>query len=305
MTSGGGSTSGRGQAQGLLGSHPRAAVTVSRVMQGVSSFGFAAAAAGGVTAAAITLAVASVVCLVGAAVVHSLRTMPEMLRNRTLWAVSVVGAVSLILGAQAYQMAAVATVSFLLLLVPVFAGLLAPLYGERLTRRDLVGLGIGLVGVAFFAQPSPAFDTEWLGIVLALLCGLALGLQWHQSRSLATHAYEPWATSAAQMIVPAGLGLILVLSLGLSPARAALLWLLVSGLGYAGNTALRLIGLHVLTASKAALIAPVSAITSTLLALLFLHQVPDLLTCLGAVVMVIGVVVSQWPAPTRKAGAVR
>ena len=98
--------------------------------------------------------------------------MPEMLRNRTLWAVSVVGAVSLILGAQAYQMAAVATVSFLLLLVPVFAGLLAPLYGERLTRRDLVGLGIGLVGVAFFAQPSPAFDTEWLGIVLALLCGL-------------------------------------------------------------------------------------------------------------------------------------
>ena len=236
---------------------------------------------------------------------HSLRTMPVMLRNRTLWAVSVVGAVSLILGAQAYQVAAVATVSFLLLLVPVFAGLLAPLYGERLTRRDLVGLGIGLVGVAFFAQPSPAFDTEWLGIVLALLCGLALGLQWHQSRSLATHAYEPWATSAAQMIVPAGLGLILVLSLGLSPARAALLWLLVSGLGYAGNTALRLIGLHVLTASKAALIAPVSAITSTLLALLFLHQVPDLLTCLGAVVMVIGVVVSQWPAPTRKAGAVR
>ena len=74
-------------------------MTVSRVMQGVSSFGFAAAAAGGVTAAAITLAVASVVCLVGAAVVHSLRTMPEMLRNRTLWAVSVVGAVSLILGA--------------------------------------------------------------------------------------------------------------------------------------------------------------------------------------------------------------
>ncbi len=298
-------TTGSGQTSGLLRSHPRGAVTVSRVLQGVSSFGFAAAAVGGVAAAAITLAVASAVGLVGVVVAHSVRTVPKLLGERTLWAVSMVGAASLVLGAQAYQMAAVATVSFLLLLVPVFAGLLAPLYGERLTRRDLLGLGIGLVGIAFFAQPSPAFDTEWLGIVLALLCGCALGLQWHQSRSLATRAYEPWATSVAQMIVPGGIGLVLVWVLGLAPARAALLWLIVSGIGYAGNTALRLIGLQTMTASKAALIAPVSALTSTILALLILHQVPDVLTCIGAVVMVVGVVVSQWPARAHAAACLR
>ncbi|MFI0432077.1 MAG: EamA family transporter [Candidatus Nanopelagicales bacterium] len=281
----------------LASSHPRAALTASRVLQGVASFGFAAAAAGGLAAATITLAVGSVIGIVGALAARSLGTLPRLLRDRTVVAASLVGAVALLLGAQAYQLTSVATVSFLLLLVPLFAGLLAPLYGEHLGRRELLGLAISLVGIGCFARPSPAFATEWTGIVLALLTGLALGIVWHQSRSLAQRGAEPWAMTAAQMVVPGVVGLVVVVAmLGRLPGGPALAWLVVSGVGYAGNTVLRLTGLRLLSASKAALIAPVSALTSTALAFVLLDQVPDLLTCIGAVVIVLGVVVSQWPS---------
>ncbi|MFM2437654.1 MAG: hypothetical protein RLZ55_465, partial [Actinomycetota bacterium] len=181
-------------------------------------------------------------------------------------------------------------------------GLLAPVYGERLGRRELLGLAISLVGIGCFARPSPAFATEWTGIVLALLTGLALGIVWHQSRSLAQRGAEPWAMTAAQMLVPGVVGLAVVAVLGRLPSGPALAWLVVSGVGYAGNTVLRLTGLRLLSASKAALIAPVSALTSTALAFVLLDQVPDLLTCIGAVVIVLGVVVSQWPSsdPSRR-----
>lgn len=277
--------------------HPRTAVTASRILQGVSSFGFAAAAVGGVTAASVTLAVGGMVGIVGAVAAGSMGSLPRLLVNRTVVAVSVAGAASLVLAAQAFQQAAVATVAFLLLLVPVFAGLLAPLFRERLERRDLVGLGLGVVGIVCFAQPSPVFASEWSGILLALLAALALGVVWHQSKSLATHDFEPWATSAAQMIVPASLGLAAVLLLGWLPSGASLVWLIVSGVGYTGNTVLRLVGLRYLPASRAALLAPVSALTSTFLALLLLGQVPDPLTCLGAGIIVVGVLVAQWPRP--------
>ena len=191
-----------------------------------------------------------------------------------------------------------ATVSFLLLLVPIFAGALGPLYGEHLSGFNVIGMSVSMVGIALFAQPSPDFDSEWVGIVLALLGGLALALVWHQSRTLAARGDEPWAATASQTVVPGILGLVLVLGMGSPPAGAALGWLLVSGLGYAGNTVLRLVGLRGLSASSAALIAPASALTSTALAFLVLHQVPDLTTCVGAVVIVIGLVVAQ-----RKPGA--
>lgn len=275
--------------------HPRTAVTLSRVLQGVSSFAFAAAAAGGIVAASTTLAVAGLIGLVGAAATGSSGALPALLRDRTVWAVAATGVVSLVLAAQAYQEAGVATVSFLLLLVPVYAGLMSPLFGERLTRANLLGLGISLVGIACFARPTAAFASEWLGILLALAAGAALGLIWYQSRALAARRCDPWATTAATMLVPGTAGLLFVGLLERLPTGGALAWLLVAGLGYAGNSVLRLTALRAIKASSAALIAPVSALTSTALAFALLGQVPDLLTCVGAVVVVIGVVVSQRP----------
>lgn len=282
--------------------HPRTSVTVSRVMQGVSTFGFAAAAVNGVVGAAVALAVSALAGVAGSLVAGSLGSLLVLLRDRLVWVAAGVGAVALVLAAEAYQMAAVATVSFLLLLVPLFAGLMAPLFGERLGRGDVLGMGIGLVGIACFARPSEDFESEWMGIVLALLAGLSVGLLWHQSRALARRDWDPWATTLAQTVAPGAIGLVIVLALGRLPGGHALAWLVVSGLGYAANTVLRLLGLKMLTASKAALIAPVSALTSTTLAALVLGQIPDALTLLGAVLIVVGVIVAQLPFPgTRTA----
>ena len=262
-------------------------------MQGVASFGFAAAAVGGLAAATVTLGVSASVAALGALWMGSIRVVPTMLRDRLVWEAAVVGALALVLGAQAYQLADVATVSFLLLLVPLFAGLLAPLFGEWLGRRDLLGMGIGLVGIACFARPTADFDAEWVGIALALLAGLALGLLWHQSRTLARREWEPWATTLAQTLVPGVVGIVVVVALGLQPTGTALGWLVVSGLGYAANTALRLVGLRGLAASRAALIAPVSALTASALAFLVLGQVPDALTLVGAAIIMVGLAVAQ------------
>ena len=280
-------------------------VACSRLSQGVSSFALAAAACGGLLAAAVTVAVAGIVAL-GVALAWggraSGRLVWELLRTARVWVIGVVGYISVAGAALAFHFASVATVTFLLLLVPLFAALLAPLYGERVRARQLMALGIGLVGVACFAAPSTPFADEWRGIALALLASVTLALNWHQNRSLARQLEAPWAGAAAQTLGPGAIGLTTVAFVGSWPTgTSSWLWLVVAGVGYAGNTGLRLSGLRSIPASSAALLAPISAITSSLLALVVLGQRPDALTLLGAAIIVAGVVVAATgPVPPQR-----
>lgn len=278
-----------------LRQHPRTSVTLSRVAQGVSSFAFAAAGTGGFVTTVITLSVAAVICTGAAVYLGEARQILPTLRMRNVWVISLTGFVAMFFAAQAYHLASVATVSFLLLLVPLFAGLMAPLYGERLTRNGVIGMAISIVGALLFAQPNAAFSQEWLGLLCAVIGGLALAVLWHQSRDLAAHDDALWALSASQNYPPAVIGLVVVVLGGLTPSGTSMWWLLIAGIGYSGNVILRLFGLRRLTASAAALIAPVSALVSTLLGVLILHQVPDAITWVGAAIITVGVLVSTRP----------
>ena len=279
---------------------PRTSVTLSRVAQGVSSFAFAAAGTNGFVTTVITFAVTAVACTIGAVLAGEGHRILGTFRLPRLWSVTVVGFLAMYLAAQAYHLAAVAPVSFLLLLVPLFAALMAPFAGERLTRNGMVGLAISVVGIGLFAKPEQGANPQWPGLACALAAGGALAWLWYLSRDLAAHDDDLWALSAAQNYVPAVVGLAAVVLLGDFPGGVSLAWLLVSGLGYAGNVILRLFGLRRLTASTASLIAPVSAIVSTLLAVVILHEVPDGRTWVGAAVITIGMIVA-----TRQSGGVR
>lgn len=286
------------EAQDGLRTHPRTAVTLSRVAQGVASFAFAAAGTGGFVTTVITFVVASVICTVGAVVVGEGDRLLPTLRMSRVWSVAVVGFVSMVFAATAYQHASVAVVSFLLLLVPLFSGILAPLYGERLTRNGVIGLAISVLGIFAFAQPTQGFQAEPLGLAAALLGGLGLAVLWMMSRGLASMNDGLWALSATQMIGPALLGLVVVAVGGSMPSGVALWWLVVAGIGYAANTIWRLFGLRLLPASTAALLSPISALVSTALGILILHQVPDAVTWLGAAVITLGVIIATRPAPS-------
>lgn len=281
-----------------LRDHPRTSVTLSRVAQGASSFAFAAAGTGGFVTSVVTHAVAAVVCTLGAIAAGEGGLILGTLRSKRVWLVSIVGFAAMWLAAQAYHLAAVAPVSFLLLLVPLFTSLMAPLFGERITKNGVMGLGISLVGIMLFAGPDAGFASEWVGLLFALAAGGALAWLWYLSRDLATDDGRLWALSASQTYAPAVVGLAIVLLLGAFPSGSALMWLLVAGAGYAGNVVLRLFGLRRMPASVASLIAPVSAIVSTAMGIVILGQIPDPLTWLGAVVITIGVVVAtRSPAP--------
>jgi drug/metabolite transporter (DMT)-like permease len=196
--------------QGHLRTHPRTAVTMSRIAQGVASFAFAAAGTAGFVTTVVTFVVASIICTVGAVLVGEGHRILPTLRMGRVWAVAVVGFISMVLAATAYELASVAVVSFLLLLVPLFSGLLAPLYGERMTRNGVIGLSISVLGIIAFAQPSQDYQAEPLGLVAALLGGLGLAILWMMSRGLATMNDGLWALSATQMIGPALLGLLVI-----------------------------------------------------------------------------------------------
>lgn len=282
-----------------LREHPRTSVTASRVAQGVSSFAFAAAGTGGFVTTVFTLSIAGVICT-GAAIYFGERHLIlPTLRMRSVWEIAVIGFVAMYFAAQAYHLASVASVSFLLLLVPLFAGLMAPFYGERLTRNGFIGLGMSMVGALLFAQPTAGFSDEWLGLLCAIIGGIALALLWHQSRGLAAHDDALWALSAVQNYPPAIIGMLIVLVGGMVPGTSALWWLLVAGVGYAGNVILRLFGLRLMTASTAALLAPVSALVSTALGIVILNEVPDALTWLGAAIITAGVIVATRPDKQR------
>ena len=204
-----------------------------------------------------------------------------------MWVIGVVGYISVAGAALAFHFASVATVTFLLLLVPLFAALLAPLYGERCARRQLMALGIGLVGVACFAAPSTPFADEWRGIALALLASVTLALNWHQNRSLARQpggavGRRRGANSGTRRHRPDD---------GRLRRQLADRHLL---LAVAGGGRGRVRGQHraapvwpaVDTRQFGRAAGPISAITSSLLALVVLGQRPDALTLLGAAIIV-------------------
>lgn len=285
--------------QGRLRTHPRTAVTLSRVAQGVASFAFAAAGTAGFVTTVVTFVVASIICTVGALLVGEGHRILPTLRMGRVWAVAVVGFISMVLAATAYELASVAVVSFLLLLVPLFSGILAPLYGERMTRNGVIGLGISVLGIIAFAQPSQDYQAEPLGLVAALLGGLGLAILWMMSRGLATMNDGLWALSATQMIGPALLGLLVITVSGSLPAGVGMWWLIVAGIGYAGNTIWRLMGLRLLPASTAALLSPISALVSTAMGIVILNEIPDALTWFGATVITLGVIIATRPSPGR------
>jgi drug/metabolite transporter (DMT)-like permease len=280
---------------------PRTSVTLSRVAQGISSFAFAAAGTGGFVTSVLTHSVAAAILTLGAIAVGEGRLILGTLRLPRVWLVSVVGFLAMWLAAEAYHLAPVAPVSFLLLLVPLFTALMAPLFGERMTRNGVIGLAISLVGIALFATPTEGFGTEWAGLICALAAGGALALLWYFSRALSTDDSKIWALSASQTYPPVVIGLLVVLLLGAFPTGDALLWLLVAGAGYAGNVVLRLFGLRRMPASTASLIAPVSAIVSTVMGMVILDQIPDALTWVGAATITIGVIVATRDSPAGKA----
>jgi len=271
---------------------PRTSATLSRLAQGVSSFAFAAAGTNGFVTSVLTFAVAGVVCTVGALAAGEAGRIGDTFHIPRLWTTGIVGFLAMYLAAEAYHRADVAPVSFLLLLVPVFTALTAPLAGERLTREGALGLVISVIGIALFAQPQHGTVAQWPGLLCALAASGALAWLWYLSRDLASHDDRLWALSAAQNYLPALVGLAALPVMGGFPAGVPLVWLLVSGAGYAANTILRLYCLRILPASTASLIAPISAIVSTVLGIAVLGEIPDARVCAGAVVITIGVMVS-------------
>jgi drug/metabolite transporter (DMT)-like permease len=116
---------------------------------------------------------------------------------------------------------------------PLFGALLAPFWlGERLTRRRLAGLALGIAGVALLglrpgSSPATASASAYgLAIGACLLAAFCYAIAGIYVRRRA-HAANPMAMAGASQLLP---GLALLPALGLAPPAAPFTPMLVANL---------------------------------------------------------------------------
>jgi drug/metabolite transporter (DMT)-like permease len=187
--------------------------------------------------------------------------------------------------------------------MPVWSALLGRIAGERLTGRQLLGVGLSVVGIALaFVEPGRAFDAvmSLVGDGLLLLTGL-LGAVYGQVAKRILKVDSAATVTTYAMLCGALVLLPAAVVEGVVPAVGDLTWRLlglVVFLGVLGGSAAFLLwtwALSRLTPTQVAVYVNLNPIVAALLAILLLGERRSLLFVAGFLAVVTGVLLANWP----------
>jgi drug/metabolite transporter (DMT)-like permease len=190
----------------------------------------------------------------------------------------------------------VGAVYLIMYLSPVLVVLGAGFLGERIHPRLLVGLALGVVGVACVAYSMWTGDAVWpsggnrlTGVLLAIgaavgLAGLNLGtkvgVRYYRAELVPLQEF----VVASMVLVP-----LAVLRADRWPTAAEWMWLVALGVVHSGLAVLVFsIGLTMVPVSTASVLAYAEPVGAVVIAWLVLGEVPQLWTVVGGVLIVIG-----------------
>ena len=178
---------------------------------------------------------------------------------------------------------------------PAFTGLFGRLLrGERLTARWAACTALAVVGVAVMALAGGSGEADPLGILLALGGGAGYGAYTVMGKGLLDDGHPP----ATVMAWTFGLGGVLLLPVLVLTANAPLLrpgglavvaYLAIVTTGVAYVLFAR--GLRSLTSGETATLTLAEPLTATALGIVVLGEDPSVLTALGALLVLAGLVV--------------
>ena len=198
----------------------------------------------------------------------------------------------------ALQRAPVGTVLLVTYLAPVGVAALAPTtLGERVPRRTVAGLGLGVAGVGLVASPSIG-SPDAAGVGLAALAGALMVVLVLVAKSLAG-AYGGVRLAFAQLAVASVALVPVAAGAAWGPPERAWLWLLVLGLVHTALALLLFLGaMAALPASEVGVLMELEPVSGLLVGWALLSETPTPLTLLGgALVVIAGVLVASAPAP--------
>ena len=189
--------------------------------------------------------------------------------------------------------------------MPIWSALLGRIAGERLTGRQVAGVGLSVVGIGLaFVEPGRAFDADVLSLVgdgLLLLTGL-LGAVYGQVAKRVLRVDSAATVTTYAMLFGALVLLPAAVIEGVVPAVGDLTWRLlglVVFLGVLGGSAAFLLwtwALSRLTPTQVAVYVNLNPIVAALLAILLLGERRSLLFVVGFLAVVTGVLLVNWPA---------
>ena len=190
---------------------------------------------------------------------------------------------------------------------PVWVAIIGPAIGERTSRGAVLGIVVALAGTAIIVAGDLGEGTNvLLGDVLALAGGLFAAIYFLLGRHIRQRVPVVPYTATAYSVAAGGLALMMLVAgtpfTGYEPRQWALFAAMTLGPQLLGHTVFNLLlGQVSATVVSVALLAePVGA---TLLAVVFLDEVPGLQTVLGGLVVLGGVFLAL-RAESRVAGEI-
>ena len=188
--------------------------------------------------------------------------------------------------------------------MPIWSALLGRSAGERLSGRQVVGVGLSVVGIGLaFLEPGRALGDDPASLVgdgLLLLTGL-LGALYGLLAKRVLDVDSPATVTTYAMLIGAVLLLPAAMVEGLVPALQGLDWRLlglVVFLGVLGGAVAFLLwtwALSRLTPTQVAVYVNLNPIVAALLGVLILHERRSALFLLGFAAVVTGVLLVNWP----------
>ncbi len=192
--------------------------------------------------------------------------------------------------------------------MPIWSALLGRIAGERLSGRQVAGVGLSVVGIGLaFVEPGRAFGGDAMSLVgdgLLLLTGL-LGAMYGLIAKRVLAVDNPAAVTTYAMLFGTLVLLPIAVAEGLVPAVAELDWQLLGlivFLGVLGGAAAFFLwtwALSRITPTQVAVYVNLNPIVAALLGIVLLGERRSPVFLLGFAAVVAGVLLVNWPGPRR------
>ena len=192
--------------------------------------------------------------------------------------------------------------------MPIWSALLGRVAGERLSGRQVAGVGLSVVGIGLaFVEPGRAIGGDAMSLVgdgLLLLTGL-LGALYGLIAKRVLAVDNPAAVTTYAMLFGTLVLLPIAVAEGMVPAVAELDWQLlglVVFLGVLGGAAAFFLwtwALSRITPTQVAVYVNLNPIVAALLGIVLLGERRSPIFLLGFAAVVAGVLLVNWPGPKR------
>jgi drug/metabolite transporter (DMT)-like permease len=200
----------------------------------------------------------------------------------------------------AFLYAPVGEVALIIASAPLFAVILRGVARQPVTKFELIGAVLAVIGVVIMASPSMghhsgAIGPEWVGVLLAITAAMAAAGYAIGNRHLANLGKSPGAIP--QVGLTFLLGLLLLPTLVMVPAgtigQAKMLWLIPLG---ALSTALPTVAVaassHRISAIAVTMINPLTSVCASVVAAAVIHEAPKLWTVVGGALILAAVFIA-------------